>query len=42
MTIPRNWQWAFGGFVSVYLELLDNRKQQSCFPLYLQGLLASL
>ena len=42
MTIPRNWQRAFSGFLSAYLNLLDNRKQRDCVPRYVRSLLAPL
>ncbi|AWN22175.1 IS701 family transposase [Deinococcus irradiatisoli] len=42
MTTPRNWQRAFGGFLSAYLDLLDNGKQRACLPRYVRGLLAPL
>lgn len=42
MTIPRNWQRAFGRFLSTYAALLDNGKQRACLPQYVRGLLAPL
>ncbi|MFB9991965.1 IS701 family transposase [Deinococcus oregonensis] len=42
MTIPQNWQRAFGGFLSPYLSLLDNTKQRAYLPRYVRGLLAPL
>ncbi|ACO47986.1 IS701-like element ISDds6 family transposase [Deinococcus deserti] len=42
MTVPHNWQRAFRGFLSPYLETLDNAKQRVCLPRYVRGLLAPL